>query len=393
MTKVDFGLPGRAEQGWLMRTGGRPRANSGDHHQSFSIPPVGHAAGHRGRAGTRKAGSSQMRFPRRSAAAALGLVAIAAVLAGCGSSGSSGTKPVAKASGTGCAPIAGTQLVVLSDDKHLQSSDDIVPAYSKAAAQPPLVAALDKVSGVLNQTNLLAMNKAVDVDRQTPAAAAAAFASANGLTAGIGTGGSGKIVIAAADFSENQELAELYKIVLTEAGYSASTQIVDTRELYEPLLEQNKVQVVPEYAASLTTFLNTKQNGANSTSPASGDITTTMAALTPLATKANIVLGMPSTATDENAFAVTKATADKYGLTTLSSFAAKCSGKASSLAGPAECPTRPYCQLGLQQTYGITFGTFDNMGQDTGGPVTKKALTSGAATMGLVFSSDSTLTQ
>jgi len=334
-----------------------------------------------------------MRYTTRIVAVSAGFLLAAGALVACGSSGSSGTAPIAKASGKGCAPVAGNQLVVLTDNKNLQLSDVIVPAVNVKANQPPLMNALNKVSSVLTTPKLVAMNKDVDINRQTPAAAAAAFAQQNGLTSGIGTGGSGKIIIGAADFSENQELAELYKIVLKEAGYDATTQTIGSRELYEPQLEQNKIQVVPEYAATLTTFLNGKQNGASAASPASSDVNTTMAALTKLGQKANIVFGQPSTATDENAFAVTTATAQKYGLKTLSDFAAKCSGSASSLAGPAECPQRPFCQLGLQKTYGITFGKFVNMGQDTGGPVTKKALIAGDATMGLVFSSDSTLTQ
>ena len=63
--------------------------------------------------------------------------------------------------------------------------------------------------------------------------------------------------------------------------------------------------------------------------------------------------GKPSAAADQNAFAVTKAFADKYGVKTLSDFAAKCSGAATVLGGPAECPQRPFCQPGLEKTYGI----------------------------------------
>ena len=61
------------------------------------------------------------------------------------------------------------------------------------------------------------------------------------------------------------------------------------------------------------------------------------------------------------------------------------------LAGPAECPQRPLCQQGLEQTYKINFGSFLSMGSDAGGPITKKTLTDGKATIGLVFSSDSSL--
>jgi osmoprotectant transport system substrate-binding protein len=55
------------------------------------------------------------------------------------------------------------------------------------------------------------------------------------------------------------------------------------------------------------------------------------------------------------------------------------------LAGPAECPQRPFCQPGLEKTYGLSIGSFASL--DAGGPQTKNALKTGTATIGLVFSS------
>jgi osmoprotectant transport system substrate-binding protein len=331
-----------------------------------------------------------MRTASRSVAVAAGVLIAVTALSACGKSGSSGTTtaPTISAGAAGCAPVADSTLVVLNDDKHLQASDNIVPAINKAVNNPQLLAALNAVSSALDTPKLVALNKEVDVNRQSPAAAATAFAQTANLTNGLAKGPGGKIVIGAANFSENQEIANLYKIVLDSIGYNSTVQTIGNRELYEPQLEQNKLNVVPEYAASLTTFLNTKQK-ANT--PPTGDITQTMTVLTALGEKASLVFGTPSQAADQNAFAVTKATATKYSLTSLSDFASKCSGKASILAGPAECPQRPFCQPGLQTTYNIQFGQFLSMGSDAGGPVTKKALTDGKATIGLVFSSDSSL--
>src|SRR5258705_1651771 len=115
----------------------------------------------------------------------------------------------------------------------------------------------------------------------------------------------------------------------------------------------------------------------------------TVTALKADGAKVGLTFGDASTAADENAFAVTKATADKYSLKTLSDFASKCSGKDSVLGGPAECPQRPFCQQGLESKYGIAFGHFKSL--DSGGNLTKTALTSGQITMGLVFSSDAAL--
>ncbi|GAA1034114.1 hypothetical protein GCM10009557_37880 [Virgisporangium ochraceum] len=311
-------------------------------------------------------------------------------LAACGESGSSGTEAPDTTSGAGCAPVAGNQLVVLDDDKKLQTSDNIIAVVNKAkGGDAALIAALDKVADALDTPKLIALNKAVDVDRKTPKVAATDFAAAEKITDGLAKGAGGKIVIGAADFSENQTLGALYEIALDAAGYDASVQQIGNRELYEPSLEKGEINVVPEYAGTFTEFLNKKFNGGSASPVASGDIEKTVTGLKPLADKAGLVLGKASKAADQNAFAVTKAFADKNGVKTLTEFAEKCSGTATILGGPPECPQRPFCEPGLKSTYNLTAGKFSSL--DAGGPQTKNALTTGTITIGLVFSSDGAL--
>jgi osmoprotectant transport system substrate-binding protein len=280
-------------------------------------------------------------------------------------------------------------LVVLQDDKKLQNTDNVIAAVNTKAATPQAIAALDKVADSLDTQKLIALNKAVDIDRKTPKVAAEEFASANNLTSGIPTGGSGKIVIGEANFSENQTLGELYRIALTAAGYQPTVQQIGNRELYEPALEKGSIQVVPEYAATMADFLNTKVNGANAKAVSSPELAQTTDALKQLGDKVGITFGKASQAQDQNAFAVTKEFSDKYGVTTLSDLASKCSGTATILAGPAECPQRPKCQAGLVSVYDFKAGSFSSL--DAGGPQTKNALKTGAASVGLVFSSDGEL--
>ncbi|WBC12859.1 glycine/betaine ABC transporter substrate-binding protein [Micromonospora sp. WMMA1998] len=331
-----------------------------------------------------------MRARARLAAGAFGALAAATLLTGCGGAGSSGTDaPEAGASGAGCAPVAGDQLVVLTDDKKLQNTDNVLPAINKKAATPQLVAALDKVSAKLDTPKLIQLNRAVDVDRKTPQVAAQEFAAANGVTDGIEKGPGGQVTVGAGNFSESQTVAELYKIALTAAGYQVKVQTIGNRELYEPALEKGQVQVVPEYAATMAEFLNTKANGKDAQPVSSPELEKTVAALKTEGDKAGLVFGQPSQAQDQNAFAVTKAFADKYAVSTLSDLAAKCSGQATVLAGPPECPQRPKCQAGLVEVYDFKAGSFSSL--DAGGPQTKNALKTGAASVGLVFSSDAAL--
>jgi len=264
----------------------------------------------------------------------LGLATVG--LTACGDEGSSGTQAPASVSGAGCAPVAGDKLVVLDDDKKLQQADNIIPAINTKAADPALIAALDKVSDALTVEKLIALNKAVDVDRKTSKVAAEDFAKAENLTTGLTKGKGGAIKIGAADFSESATLGALYEIVLDSAGYDATVQTIGKREVYYGQLTKGDVQVVPEYAATLTEFINTTVNGKDAKVLASGDVDATVTALKDLGGKAGLSFGKASKATDGNAFAVTTEFATKNGVKTLSDFATKCSGQATVLGGPAE---------------------------------------------------------
>jgi glycine betaine/choline ABC-type transport system substrate-binding protein len=57
-----------------------------------------------------------------------------------------------------------------------------------------------------------------------------------------------------------------------------------------------------------------------------------------------------------------------------------------TLGGPPECPERPFCLLGLRDTYGLEFKEFVPL--DAGGPLTVEALTGGQVQVGLLFTSD-----
>uniref|UniRef100_A8M8F8 Substrate-binding region of ABC-type glycine betaine transport system n=2 Tax=Salinispora arenicola TaxID=168697 RepID=A8M8F8_SALAI len=369
---------------------------------SLSYPPGGCWGRRRGRpdrpSDTRPARKAvpghgrraDMHARTRLAIGAVGALATAGLLTGCGEAGSSGTDaPEPAASGQGCAPVAGDELIVLTDDKLLQNSDNVIPAVNADVASPQLVAALDRVSAALDTPKLIQLNKAVDVDRKTPAVAAAEFAAANDLTTGVEKGSGGTITVGAANFSESQTLAELYKIVLIAAGYQAEVQQVGSRELYEPALEKGEIQVFPEYAATMAEFLNTKANGKDAPPVSSPDLDETVAALKAAGAKVNLAFGSPSAAQDQNAFAVTRAFADKYDVRTLSELAEKCSGQETVLAGPPECPQRPKCQVGLVEVYDFKAGSFSSL--DAAGPQTKNALKTGVASVGLVLSSDGAL--
>ncbi len=316
------------------------------------------------------------------------------LVSGCGAPGSSGVSTAGGSSSAAsglpaCAPVAGSTLVALTDDKHLQNPDNVIPAVNAAAAaaDPELTTLLDSVSSALDTPALVGLNKSVDVDRQTSVQAAAAFMKAKGLAASDKVGAGKKVVVGAPNFSEGATLANLYADVLTSAGYDAATQDVGNRELYLTDLESGAITVVPEYVSTLTEFLNTKKNGANAAPVATSDLTATVAKLTDLGKGVGLAFGAPAAAQDQNAFAVTTAFATKYKVTTLSQLASACGG--IILGGPPECPTRTFCEVGLKSTYGLDITQFTSL--DAGGNLTKDALRQGKITLGLIFSSDASL--
>ncbi len=322
------------------------------------------------------------------------LVAAVALTAACGDSGSSGTgggsESGGNASGDTCAPVAGDKLVVLEDDKHLQNADNVIPAVNAqfSQGQPALLPALNAVSAKLTTEDLVDMNAAVDVDRKSAADVAAAWVEQSGVTDGLEKG-SGPVAVGGAGFTESTVLANVYADVLKSAGFDASVREVGSRELYLKALEGGtEIQAFPEYLATATEFLDADE----ATQVASGDVDATLAALQPLAQAAGLAFGEPSEAVDQNAFAVTTAFAEMVGVKTLSELADACSDGSLVLGGPAECPTRPFCQPGLEETYGLKFASFQEYG-DTGGPLTKAAIQQGEVSMGLVFSSDGSLAQ
>ena len=324
------------------------------------------------------------------------LLMAAALVAACGQSGSSGSGGGSgsggTASGSACAPVSGDQLVVLQDDKHLQNADNVVPlVYAPTAQQnPALLPALNAISAKLTTDDLIHMNADVDVNRKSATDVASAWVSSSKVTDGLQKG-SGKVVVGGSNFTESTILANVYADVLKSAGFDASVQAVGNRDLYLKALEAGQIQAFPEYLATVTEALNAQVNGANPTPVASGDVGKTLSAGQQLASQKSLTFGTPSQAADENAFAVTTKFADKLGVKTLSELASKCGDGSLVLGGPPECPTRPYCQPGLEKTYGLKFKSFKQL--DAGGPATKSGIEKGLVSLGLVFSSDGSLAQ
>ena len=209
---------------------------------------------------------------------------------------------------------------------------------------------------------------------------------AGGLLLAGGRGNADDLRIAAFNFGESKIMASLYQGMLEDAGVTVEVSELSSREVIAPALQEGAVDIVPEYLGTYTEFLNKQVNGPQSPPVANSDVEQTLAAGRRLSEPLGVALAEPALAADQNAFAVTRQFAEEHGLATVSDLAALSQSQPFVLGGPPECPTRPFCQPGLEEVYGAQIKEFVSL--DAGGPLTKQALTQGSIDVGLVFSSD-----
>jgi osmoprotectant transport system substrate-binding protein len=195
------------------------------------------------------------------------------------------------------------------------------------------------------------------------------------LQGGSQQNGGSTVTVGSTNFSEQLILAEMYAAVLTKAGVKVDTRLnLGAREVVFPALEKGDIDLLPEYNGAVLSFLDPK-----ATQTTSEEVNT---ALAPLLDAKGLVALAQSPAEDKDGWAVTKETADKYGLAKISDL----KGKAHELVvgGPPELKTRPAGLPGLKKVYGIEdFKEFKAL--DAGGPLTTSALNKGDIDVGRVF--------
>ncbi|MFI5858152.1 ABC transporter substrate-binding protein [Streptomyces parvulus] len=200
-------------------------------------------------------------------------------------------------------------------------------------------------------------------------------------------GDSHRLTVGSAGFTESDLLAQMYALLLSDAGYETSLITVANRELYEPALESGQIDVAPEYAATFADWLNAKSRGADAPPVGSPDLATTMRELRRLAAPRGLAVLDPGRAVDQNAFAVTASYARRHDLKTLTDLGE--SGLKVRLAAGDECVERPYCAPGLRETYGIDITAVDPKGVGT--TQAKRAVQNGSDQLVLTTTTDATL--
>jgi osmoprotectant transport system substrate-binding protein len=187
-----------------------------------------------------------------------------------------------------------------------------------------------------------------------------------------------KLVIGSKNFTEQKVLGEIYAQALAAAGYSVSKQLnLGDEKTALAALKSGEISAYPEYTGTiLTSFFGKKAEDLpsdNQKAYAEAKFSMATEGITALP---------PTPFVSSNEVGVTKATADKYGLTKISDLS-KVASKLT-LYGSPECRQRLDCLLGLQQVYGLKFKKFVPVDI----ALRHQVLESGKADVSIVFTTD-----
>lgn len=188
------------------------------------------------------------------------------------------------------------------------------------------------------------------------------------------------IIVGSQDYYSNEILAEVYAQALEGSGFPVERQLrIGQREVYMPEIEAGAIDVFPEYTGNLLQYLD--QNASARTSQ---EVYDALATALPMGLRALD----QSPATDQDSYVVTSTFAAEHSVTSIGDLAG---AGPLVLGGNSELETRPYGPMGLAQTYGVSVD-FTPI-EDSGGPLTIKALKDGDIQLANIYSSDPALAE
>ena len=188
------------------------------------------------------------------------------------------------------------------------------------------------------------------------------------------------IIVGSQDYYSNEILAEVYAQALEGSGFQVERQLrIGQREVYMPEIEAGAIDVFPEYTGNLLQYLD--QNASAHTSQ---EVYDALATALPMGLRALD----QSPATDQDSYVVTSTFAAEHSVTSIGDLAG---AGPLVLGGNSELETRPYGPMGLAQTYGVSVD-FTPI-EDSGGPLTIKALKDGDIQLANIYSSDPALAE
>jgi osmoprotectant transport system substrate-binding protein len=187
-----------------------------------------------------------------------------------------------------------------------------------------------------------------------------------------------KLVIGSKNFTEQKVLGEIYAQALAAAGYDVSTELnLGDENTALKALEQGDISAYPEYTGTaLLSFFGVTADKI----PKDGLVA--YAKAKEGFAKKDLTAEPITPFVSSNEVAVTKETADKYGLAKISDLS-KVANKLT-LYGTPECRQRLDCLLGLEKVYGLKFKKFVPVDI----ALRHEVLTKGQADVSIVFTTD-----
>jgi osmoprotectant transport system substrate-binding protein len=207
--------------------------------------------------------------------------------------------------------------------------------------------------------------------------ALAGCATSDPLDAGSSDAASAEsIVVGSQDYYSSEIIAEIYAQALEANDYEVQREFrIGQREVYLPEIEEGEIDLFPEYTGSLLQALE-----PDTTATTSDDVYTALESALP----DGLRVLEKSEASDQNSYTVTEAFAAENDLTDIASLANVTTPIV--VGGNAELETRPYGPATLKEKYGIDT-TFQSI-EDSGGPLTVKALVDNTIQLGNIYTAD-----
>jgi osmoprotectant transport system substrate-binding protein len=217
--------------------------------------------------------------------------------------------------------------------------------------------------------------------RRAAAATVVAVAACGGGDEAPGPGAVEGVAVASFNFPESRLVAEIYAQALEDEGVQVRRELdLGPRELVVPALRQGLVDVVPEY---LGTAL------AAAAPEATVDWSDPRAVSRELADVVEpwgLQVRPYARAQNQNGVVVTRATADRLHLDAVSDL--ESTATTMTIGGPPECPSRPYCLVGLADAYSLRFAAFEPFERE---PFVRRALEDRVIDVGVLFTTDGAL--
>lgn len=209
--------------------------------------------------------------------------------------------------------ISANGFVVLEDPKNNFAAQNVTPIVAKDKASAGVKEVLNGISAKLTTKDLGDLVAQVQNEHKDASAVAKGWLDKVGLSGSSTKASGATLTVGSANFPENEVLGNIYAMALKNAGANISTKFnIGSREKYFPALKSGSINLFPEYNGVTLKYLD-----KTATATSKADVDAALAKALP----SNLEALTSSAAEDKDGIVVTKATADKYSLTSIADLA------------------------------------------------------------------------